>query len=246
MAQRRRCSIACFNRPCRHRRVTPRSRCSPRRSYAAADEASVQDLFRKIVDEVRPMWQRSALLRGAEVTLLSAAMPDPAAATEHRGARRSGGRRGHDPRPIQDRHEAPARGATVAGSSPAFPGTRPRDPNGRPAPSGPLRLRQEPALVAFAARDEGPLRPRVTALLERVEFPGKPGDRRDGAPDGRRTPAVRRRPPRVLEHLSGLSHAGRSRADARRARSRRIGARPRAWRGDDANHAAGQGRHDRA
>ena len=141
----------------------------------AADEPSVQELFRKIVDEVRPMWQRSALLRGAEVTLRSAAMPDPAARTTTTG--RGGAVDGEGARPAAGAGPARGggRGATVAGSSPAFPGTRPRDPNGRPAPSGALRLRQEPALVAFAARDGGPLRPRVTALLERVEYAGKPG-----------------------------------------------------------------------
>jgi len=141
----------------------------------AADEPSVQELFRKIVDEVRPLWQRSALLRGAEVTLLSAAMPDPTAATATTGRSGAADSESVRPAPGPGRTGGGARGPTVAGSAPAFPGTRPRDPNGRPAPSGALRLRQEPALVAFAARDGGPLRPRVTALLERVEFPGKPG-----------------------------------------------------------------------
>jgi mono/diheme cytochrome c family protein len=37
------------------------------------------------------------------------------------------------------------------------------------------RLRREPALVALAARDTGDLGRRATALLARLEWPGKPG-----------------------------------------------------------------------
>ena len=40
-----------------------------------AQEAAVQDLFAMVGDERRPAWQRSALLRGAEVALLGATMP---------------------------------------------------------------------------------------------------------------------------------------------------------------------------
>lgn len=145
----------------------------------ANEDSSAQALLRQIADERRPLWQRSALLNGLEVALLGAPAPDPrvpAAAgrgvgqVAGRGARSvgavaiaSGGRNG-------------GRGATpVSGSSPAFPGTRPRDPNGRPAPAGPLRLRHEPALVEVAARESGNLGPRLTAVLGRIEWPGKPG-----------------------------------------------------------------------
>ena len=176
MAKKPRFSTACFKRPCR----------APARDAAVtmlaatvvrgADEPSAQELFREDCRRSsEPMWQRSALLRGAEVTLLSAAMPDSAAATATTGRSGAADSEGVRPVPGSGPARGAARGPTVAGSSPAFPGTRPQDPNGRPAPSGALRLRQEPALVAFAARDGGPLRPRVTALLERIEFPGKPG-----------------------------------------------------------------------
>ncbi|HTK28196.1 MAG TPA: cytochrome c [Vicinamibacterales bacterium] len=37
------------------------------------------------------------------------------------------------------------------------------------------RLRREPALVALADRDKGDLGTRATALLARLEWPGKPG-----------------------------------------------------------------------
>ena len=40
-----------------------------------AQDAAIQHLFASVADEGRPSWQRSALLRGAEVALLGAAMP---------------------------------------------------------------------------------------------------------------------------------------------------------------------------
>jgi mono/diheme cytochrome c family protein/glucose/arabinose dehydrogenase len=137
----------------------------------AAEETSVQALFQKTVDDVRPMWQRSALLRGAEVTLLSAAMPDPQTPPQAAGRGTASGRAGGS-----GNGRGGARSTTtVAGSSPAFPGTRPRDPNGRPAPSGPLRLHQAPALVAFAAGNGALFQSRAAAVLERIEYPGKAG-----------------------------------------------------------------------
>jgi hypothetical protein len=41
----------------------------------AAQEATAQNLLTWIADENRPAWQRSALLRGAEIALLNSAMP---------------------------------------------------------------------------------------------------------------------------------------------------------------------------
>jgi mono/diheme cytochrome c family protein len=140
----------------------------------ARQEASIQSMFRAITDAARPAWQRDALLRGAEVALLGAPAPSAGtAATPGRGtidpargvAETSGRGRG-----------AGGRGGTaVAGSAPAFPGTRPSDPNGRPAPTGTLRLQQQPSLVGLAATDPNGFGLRATRVLERVEWPGKPG-----------------------------------------------------------------------
>ena len=70
---------------------------------------------------------------------------------------------------------AGGRGAAAAGSAPAFPGTRPRDPNGRPVATGILRLRREPVLAVFTWKDGSGLASRAALVLERVEWPGKPG-----------------------------------------------------------------------
>jgi mono/diheme cytochrome c family protein len=46
--------------------------------------------------------------------------------------------------------------------------------NPPPAPTT-IKIAREPALVSFAARDRTELAPRVTRVLTRVEWPGKPG-----------------------------------------------------------------------
>ena len=40
-----------------------------------AQDSATQELFQRVSEDARPEWQRSALLRGAEVALLGAAMP---------------------------------------------------------------------------------------------------------------------------------------------------------------------------
>lgn len=45
-----------------------------------------------------------------------------------------------------------------------------------------MKLTREPALVALSARDKGELGQRARAVLARVEWPGKPGDRTAVAP----------------------------------------------------------------
>jgi mono/diheme cytochrome c family protein/glucose/arabinose dehydrogenase len=145
----------------------------------AREDNAIQSIFQGIIEGARPAWQRSALMRGAEVALLGAPMPDvtmgaaPArgtlAAAPGRGAGAAGDRGSGGA-------GAGGRGGTApAVSAPAFPGTRPRDPNGRPEPTGTLRLRQQPVLVGFAASDTSGLGSRAALVLERIEWPGKPG-----------------------------------------------------------------------
>ena len=127
------------------------------------EETSVQNLFTSLADDRRPAWQRAALLAGAEAALLGAPMPGSAA-----------GRRGGA--------AAPAPGAPC----PTCPGGR-AGPGGayaferRPATGGrgggprTLRLNTEPlALSTMAARADA-LAARAGRVLERVEWPGKPG-----------------------------------------------------------------------
>jgi mono/diheme cytochrome c family protein/glucose/arabinose dehydrogenase len=130
-----------------------------------AQDDSARRLFAQVADERRALWQRSALLQGAEVALLNAAMP---------GA--SAGRRG----------TAPA--STTALPCPTCPGGR-AGPGGAyafPRPAGwpnatgrgsgaVLRLSQEPALSALAAQ-KSDLSARAFTVLSRVSWPGKPGD----------------------------------------------------------------------
>jgi mono/diheme cytochrome c family protein len=126
-------------------------------------DALIQDLFAQIADASLPAWQRIALLRGAEVALVGAAMPGT---------------------PPPRRAAAPATplpcptcpgGRAGPGGAYAFerPSTAPTG-GGRGGPRV-VRLSKEPAaLSAMAARDDE-LGKRAAGVLARVEWPGKPG-----------------------------------------------------------------------
>jgi mono/diheme cytochrome c family protein len=170
-------------------------------------DAQVQQLFGQIADEARPGWQRSALLAGAEVALVGAAMPGspgrrgggapPAATSPARGGP------GGPPAPAPP--GAGSLGAASPGTPPAgarggpggaraFPGALEEGPppptaleralaalassgpgrGGGRGGGAPLRLGREPALVSVAAAG-GDLAARATAVLARVDWPGKPG-----------------------------------------------------------------------
>jgi mono/diheme cytochrome c family protein len=141
---------------------------SPQREAAAtmiaatiargAQETGVQRLLALIGDEARPAWQRSALLRGAEVAVLGAAMPGAP-------ARRGGPPMAEPPCPTCQG----ARGGP--GGSYAFP-QAPRPPAARQPP---LRLNIEPAAFTALAAKAGELGARAGKLMDRVEWPGKPG-----------------------------------------------------------------------
>ena len=65
------CSIACCREPARRRSDRRRSRCWPRRSCASATMRRCRRCSRASRNARAPPWQRSALLRGAEVALLA-------------------------------------------------------------------------------------------------------------------------------------------------------------------------------
>jgi mono/diheme cytochrome c family protein/glucose/arabinose dehydrogenase len=140
-----------------------------------AQDAPIQQLFDIVAAKDRPSWQRSALLRGAEVTLLRADAPGSAA----RGRGRSGA--ADAPCPTCPGGRAGPGGAaafpTTRGAAPAGEGSEapPGRGRGRNAERPPLKLSREPALVALAAANAGELSARATALLPRLEWPGKPG-----------------------------------------------------------------------
>jgi mono/diheme cytochrome c family protein len=158
---------------------------------SGAQDPAVLALFDTTASAERPAWQRAALLRGAEVSLLGAAAPGtPASRGAGRGARASaeepcatcpGGRGGPGGAPAFPREgtagaAAGARGARgqaaarAGGPAGARAGGRGRG-GARPA----LRLTREPALATMTPATAGALAPRVEAVLARVEWPGKPG-----------------------------------------------------------------------
>jgi mono/diheme cytochrome c family protein/glucose/arabinose dehydrogenase len=127
-------------------------------------DANVQTLLGWVADAQKPAWQRAALLNGAEVALLNAPMPGT-------------------PRPAaQAAAAAPAPcptcpgGRAGPGGASAFPAGGARAAAPAPRPSGPmLRLSKEPAAVVALAGAGDPLSTRLTAVLAKVEWPGKPG-----------------------------------------------------------------------
>ena len=150
---------------------------------AGAQDAPVQALFDRIADAQRAPWQRSALLRGAEVSLLGAAAPGSpagrgrggrgAAATEEPCPTCPGGRAGPGGAPAFPRGGAVA----ATGEAPAAAGRGGRGGGrGRGGAGGPaLKVSREPALSQFASRDTSELGKRSAAVLARVEWPGKAG-----------------------------------------------------------------------
>jgi mono/diheme cytochrome c family protein len=118
----------------------------------------IQKIFAAVADSNRPLWQRSALLRGAEVALAGATMPGTPA------------RRGGPALPAPPCPTCPgARGGP--GGSYAFP----QVPAGPPVARRPTRLSKEPSAFSALAATTTDLGPRAAEVLKRVEWPGKPG-----------------------------------------------------------------------
>ena len=143
----------------RRRSARPRSRCLPRRSFAAGRTRD-PDVLASIADESRPAWQRSALLRGAEVALLGAPMPGTPAGATGRSA------------------------GAAAAPCPTCPGGR-AGPGGAYAFPQVAAYRAAAAARPAEPRAGGALRgrgrhrrrspTRADGVLARVEWPGKPG-----------------------------------------------------------------------
>ena len=128
----------------------------------AADDVPVQALMQRVAETSRAPWQRAALLRGAEVSLLGATMPG------------NSGRGAGDP---NTPCETCPGGRGGPGGARAFPGAlEGADPPAPPSRAGGpfVMLASEPALVAVAAQP-GELGDRAAKVLARVGWPGKPG-----------------------------------------------------------------------
>jgi mono/diheme cytochrome c family protein/glucose/arabinose dehydrogenase len=147
------------------------------------DDAKVQHVFDAVAETGHPSWQRSALLRGAEIALAGAPMPPPMVATT-RGGR--GGRGG-------GRAAAPCSGCPGARNGPggqqAFPETS-RAANaggggrgrGRGGPQ--LTLQQPPSALVALSRlaNGGDLAERAANVLDHVTWAGKAGAAPAAAP----------------------------------------------------------------
>jgi mono/diheme cytochrome c family protein/glucose/arabinose dehydrogenase len=125
------------------------------------EDAPIQTLLQRVAEPSRASWQRSALLRGAEVALLGAVMPGTPS--------RSGGN------PDAPCETCPG-GRGGPGGARAFPGAL--EGANPPAPAragGPfVTLSREPALIAVAA-EKGELGDRAAKVMARIGWPGKPG-----------------------------------------------------------------------
>jgi mono/diheme cytochrome c family protein/glucose/arabinose dehydrogenase len=135
---------------------------------AGSQDASIQALFDRVADTGRPLWQRSAILRGAEVSLLGAAPPGTASG-------RGRGGRGAEEQPC---FTCPG-GRGGPGGAPAFERPNAASPaargRGRGSAGPALALTREPAVSALAARETDDIGQRAAKVLARVVWPGKPG-----------------------------------------------------------------------
>ncbi len=150
---------------------------------SGAQDASIQRLFAAIAEPVQPAWQRSALLKGAEVTLLGAnapgsapgrgrgrgATPADAPCTTCPGGRAGPGGASAFPAARGAAADPVAEGAVVAGTGRGGRG------RGRGAARPAVKLAREPAIAALAAANTGDLSSRAAEVLGRLEWPGKPG-----------------------------------------------------------------------
>lgn len=126
----------------------------------SADDGAIQRLFELAAEAARPDWQRAAVLAGAEVAWLNARAPGtpappPAPPTA-----------GQAPCPT-----CPGGRAGPGGAS-AFMQGRSGGGSGGPAP---VRVASEPSALLGLAAASGPLADRASRILERIEWPGKPG-----------------------------------------------------------------------
>jgi mono/diheme cytochrome c family protein len=132
----------------------------------SGQDAPIQALFARLAGGAGRPWQRAALMRGAEVAVIGGKLPGPG---PQRG--RGPGAGATPPCPTCPG----ARGGP--GGDYAFPGVIEAQRAARGARgSGPgLRLNREPDALAALAASGSELAPRAATLLDRIEWPGKPG-----------------------------------------------------------------------
>jgi mono/diheme cytochrome c family protein len=129
----------------------------------AGQDAAIQKLFTWLADEAPPQWQRSAVLRGAEVAVLGAAMP--------------GAPLFRRPPPNAANLPCPTCPGGRAGPGGAYAFERPAAAGGGGRGGGTriLRLNSEPSAMSAMSKRTDDLAARAANVLARVEWPGKPG-----------------------------------------------------------------------
>jgi mono/diheme cytochrome c family protein/glucose/arabinose dehydrogenase len=127
----------------------------------AGEEATIQSVLAAVADSGKTEWQRSALLRGLEVAVLNAQMPGSA-------PRRTAPTAANAPCPT-----CPG-GRAGPGGAYAFERPNAPSPGGRGGQRR-VRLSREPAGFSAIAAAGGDLGGRAEEVLERIEWPGKPG-----------------------------------------------------------------------
>ncbi|CAN5751734.1 hypothetical protein BH24ACI4_BH24ACI4_27120 [soil metagenome] len=132
-----------------------------------AQDTANQELLAWIADGTRAGWMRSALLRGAEVALLGE--PPPGAPPP-----RPPVTAGPVPCPTCPGGRAGPGGAYAFSRPEPLPTAASGRSGGRGGPG--LRLRREPGPFAALGPQPGEMGARVTRVLARITWPGKPGE----------------------------------------------------------------------
>src|SRR3954454_6256249 len=143
----------------------------------AAQNPPVQNVLQWTAQDSRLDWQRQALLRGVEAATLGAPLPGAAPA---RGIA-----------PPAGAAAAAAGGRGGPGGARAFPDATNTGPagGGRGRGATTIALAREPAAFEAMASKGGELGPRVTSVLARLTWPGKPAAQGDAPAAAPRTPA---------------------------------------------------------
>ena len=131
-------------------------------------EGELDKLFMWASEDLRAVWQLSALLHGAEIVLLGAPPPGPAAPQ---------GR----PRSATAAVPCPTCPGGRAGPGGAYAFRKPEDGQRANSTSGGrrgpiLRLAREPRVLSMRAQGDDELATRIRSILSSVVWPGKPGD----------------------------------------------------------------------
>jgi mono/diheme cytochrome c family protein/glucose/arabinose dehydrogenase len=130
----------------------------------SADDVAIQRLFGWIGESDRPEWQRAAVLAGVESAWLNARLPGTP-----------------EPRPTVAAGAPPPcptcpGGRAGPGGSSAFMQSEGRGGGGgRGGGPAPIRVGREPVALTSLANAGGALADRAARVLDRIEWPGKPG-----------------------------------------------------------------------